>query len=181
MPDDRGTPQDPGGKEDFGQLGFRIPSAIMSPWTRTPRGKKSAVDHTVYDHASIIKFVSDNWGLPYLTARHSGTNTIEKAFRGFRSFDPDPSYVPYEAPLHVVAEPTLEDPTRNVEAITGLLPVDLPTSSAPALTEGSDLHVLAAMGWFDDLPVNTDLRFEDSYLRSRPELLADALASLTPA
>ena len=184
LPDDRATNQDPGGQEDFGQLGFRVPSAIMSPWTRTAPGRTSNVDHTVYDHASIIKFVSDNWGLPYLNARHAGTNSIEKAFRGFKTFNPDPSYVPYEAPLQVAVEPTLEDPMRNPEALIGLLPgdvPDLPASSAPALTEGSDLHVLAAMGWFDGLPVDTDLRFEDSYLRARPELIADALASLTPA
>ena len=54
------------------------------------------------------------------------------------------------------------------------MPLDLPTASPPAVTEGSDLHVLAGMGWFDDLPVNTDLRFEDSFMRSRPALLADA-------
>jgi hypothetical protein len=78
----------------------------------------------------------------------------------------------------VALEPTLEDPRRPVESITGLAGVDLPASSPPALTEGSDLHVLAAMGWFDNLPVNTDLRFEDSFLRSRPALLADAAARL---
>jgi phospholipase C len=175
LPDDRGTPQDPGGQEDFGQLGFRVPSAIMSPWTRTPAGRRSLVDHTVYEHSSIIKFVSDNWGLPYLTARHAATNSIEAAFRGFRTFDPDPSYVPYQAPPQLAIEPTLEDPMRNPEALLGVLGVD-----PPALTEGSDLHVLAAMGWFDGLPVNTDLRFEDSFLRSRPALLADALARLSP-
>ena len=74
--------------------------------------------------------------------------------------------MPYEAPPQVALEPTLED---------------LPASSPPALTEGSDLHVLAAMGWFDDLPVHLDLRFEDSFLRSRPDLLADAAAALAPA
>jgi phospholipase C len=181
LADDRGTPNDPGGPEDFGQLGFRIPSAIMSPWTRTPPGKLSRVDHTVYEHCSILKFVSDNWGLPYLTARHGATNSLEKAFRRFESFNPDPSYVPYPDRPDLLLEPTLEDPMRNPEAVVGLLPIDapdLPASSAPALTEGSDLHVLASMGWFDGLPVNTDLRFEDSYLRSRPNLLAAAGAAL---
>jgi phospholipase C len=178
LPDDRGTPEDPGGQEDFGQLGFRIPSAIMSPWTRTPRGRTARVDHTLYDHASVIKFVSDNWGLPYLTTRHAATNSIGKAFRGFRSYDPDPSYVPYDAPLHLVAEPTLEDPVGVLDPVLGEVPLDLPASSPPALTEGSDLHLLASMGWFDGMPVRTDLRFEDSFLRSRPALLADAAALL---
>jgi phospholipase C len=181
LPDDRGTPQDPGGPDDFGQLGFRVPSAIMSPWTRTPAGKANAVDHTVYEHSSIIKFVSDNWGLGYLTTRHAATNSIEGAFRGFTTFDPEPAYQTYPDQPELVVEPMLEDPTRNPELLLGVLPgddPDLPTSSAPALTEGSDLHVLAEMGWFDDLPVDIDLRFEDTYLHSRPNLLAAAAAGL---
>lgn len=172
LPDDRGTPNDPGGLEDFGQLGFRVPSSIMSPWTRTKPGKTSKVDHTVYEHSSVLKLVSDNWGLPYLNKRHGATNSIGKAFRGFTTFDPDPSYVPYEAPLHLALEPTLEDPAGQLDQLP--VPLDLPTSSPPALTEGSDLHLLAEMGWFDGLPVDIDQRFEDAYLRSRPELLADA-------
>src|SRR5690606_15809626 len=38
--DDRGTDHDPGGDDDFGQLGFRVPSTIVSPWTRG-----ATVDH----------------------------------------------------------------------------------------------------------------------------------------
>jgi phospholipase C len=171
--DDRGTRADPGGEEDFSQLGFRIPSAIMSPWTRTRRGARSKVDHTVYEHSSVIKFVSDNWGLPYLTRRHAATNSIGKAFGGFRTFDPDPSFVPYEVPLHVLLEPTLENPLGQLETLP--VSLDLPASNPVAPTEGSDLHRLADIGWFDNLPVDLDQRFEDSYLRSRPELLADAL------
>ena len=198
--DDRATPQDPGGEGDFGQLGFRVPSAIMSPWTRTKRGKRSRVDHTVYEHASILKFVSDNWGLPYLTTRHRTTNSIERAFRGFKEHDPEPSFVPYEAPLHLVAEPVLEDPLGQLEQVPGAPDVpDLTPASAagtgsprpvpnrvahpappPVDPPGSDLHRLAETGWFDKLPVNLDLRFEDSFLHRRPELLEEALRGLDP-
>jgi phospholipase C len=178
LPDDRGTPADPGGLEDFGQLGFRVPSSIMSPWTRTRPSRRSRVDHTTYEHSSILRFISDNWGLPYLTLRHQSTNSIEGAFRGFRSFDPDPSFVPYEAPLHLVAEPTLEDPLGQLDQLP--VSVDVPAAAPVAPTEGSDLHRLADLGWFDTLPVDTDLRFEDAYLRPRPELLADALRLLAP-
>lgn len=179
IPDDRATDAFPGGDDDFAQVGFRVPSAIMSPWTRNRRDRAGRVDHTVYDHSSIIKFVSDNWGLPYLTKRHASTNSIEHAFRRFRSYDPDPSFVPYEAPLHLAIEPLLEDPVAALEPITGLVPVDIPATAPTATTtEGSDLHRLAELGWFDSLPINTDLRFEDSFLHARPELLAEVLAAL---
>jgi phospholipase C len=59
LPDDRGTPADPAGPNDFGQIGFRIPSSIISPWTRG-----SAVDHSLYDHTSVVRFNTENWGLP---------------------------------------------------------------------------------------------------------------------
>jgi phospholipase C len=176
LPDDRATPADPGGAEDFGQVGFRIPSSIMSPWTRTPPGRNSRVDHTTYEHSSFLRFVSENWGLPYLTARHRSTNSLGRAFGGFRHFDPDPSFVPYEAPAQVILEPTLEDPMGQLEQ----LPVSLPVASDVPVTAGSDLHRLAEIGWFDGLGVPVDLRFEDSFLRSRPELLASALTGLLP-
>ena len=174
LADDRATPSDPGGENDFGQVGFRIPSAIMSPWTRTPDGQSSRVDHTVYEHSSFLRFVSENWGLPHLTARDRSTNSLGNAFRGFADFNPDPSFVPYDAPLLVPLEPLLEDPAGSLETLP--IPISLPTSIA---TEGSDLHLLAETGWFDSLPVNIDGRFEDSFLRSRPALLADALRPLS--
>jgi phospholipase C len=157
--DDRGTPADPGGDEDFGQLGFRIPSTIVSPWTRAAR----RVDHTVYEHASTLRFISENWNLPYLTMRHRSTNSIERAFHRFKQYDAEPAFVPYEAPLNVALEPTLEK-----------LGVPGPTAA-----ESSDLYRLAELGWFDKLPVRIDWRFEDGFLRSRPELLADAAALLS--
>jgi len=178
--DDRATPDDPGGEQDFGQVGFRIPSAIMSPWTRARPGKPGRVDHIVYEHASILRFVAENWGLPYLTTRHRTTNSIEHAFRRFRSFDPEPSYTRYEAPLELVVEPYLEDPAAQLDPITGLidLPVAVPNrvdhpAPPPPAPEGSDLHRLAELGWFDRLPVNLDLRFEDSFLHRR-ELVTDS-------
>jgi len=195
LPDDRATPADPGGADDFGQVGFRIPSVIVSPWTRTPSGQTGSVDHTVYDHASILRFITENWGLPYLNARHRGTNSIESAFGGFQSFDPTVSFTPYEAPLHLLLEPLLEDPIGQIEQVpfVGDLITELP--HIPGLPAGtterllgpvsslvqssvSDLHRLADIGWFDKLPINIDLRFEDTFLHRRPALLAETLGAL---
>ena len=49
----------PGRAKDFGQTGFRIPSTVDQPVDAGRQGRPH-----VYDHTSIIKFVSDNWGLP---------------------------------------------------------------------------------------------------------------------
>ncbi|MEY2566000.1 MAG: phospholipase [Actinomycetota bacterium] len=137
--DDRGTPGDPGGNNDFGQLGFRIPSTIVSPWTR----RAGAVDHTTYEHVSTLRFISENWDLGYLNTRHRSTNSIEGAFGGFSSFDPDAPFTPYDAPVGLVLEPTLEPYTGQ-----------------------SDLYTLAELGWFDGRGVRTDYRLADAFRRS---------------
>jgi len=49
---------------DFFGDGTRIPLIAVSPYARPGH-----VDHTYYDHASIIKFIEYNWGLPHLSAR----------------------------------------------------------------------------------------------------------------
>jgi phospholipase C len=173
--DDRGTDADPGGAEDFAQLGFRIPSSIVSPWTRGPAGNQ-----TTYEHTSIIKFISDNWGLPYLTRRHASTNSIESAFREFASYDPTPVFTPYEAPLDVTLEPALEgDPGKllpfGVNNIPGLPPLPatpVATSASSPPVAVSEIYELAETGWFDKHRFRTDWRFEDSFLKSRPELLS---------
>jgi len=47
---------------DFFGDGTRIPLIAVSPYARPGH-----VDHTYYDHASIIKFIEYNWGLPHLS------------------------------------------------------------------------------------------------------------------
>ena len=46
-----------------GRCGYgpRLPFLVISPWA-----KSNAVDHTLTDQSSIIKFVEDNWGLPHI-------------------------------------------------------------------------------------------------------------------
>lgn len=44
--------------------GPRIPLMVVSPYVR-----QGFIDHTYYDHVSILKFIEKNWNLPPLTAR----------------------------------------------------------------------------------------------------------------
>ncbi|WGR74538.1 MULTISPECIES: alkaline phosphatase family protein [unclassified Bradyrhizobium] len=48
---------------DFLGDGTRIPFILVSPYA-----KKSFVDHTYYDHVSIVKFIERNWHLPTISA-----------------------------------------------------------------------------------------------------------------
>jgi phospholipase C len=49
LADDRASRLD---ANNFGQAGFRVPSIVASPYAR-----RGAVDHTVYDHTSILRFL----------------------------------------------------------------------------------------------------------------------------
>jgi len=49
---------------DFFGDGPRIPLLVVSPWAR-----RGYVDHAYSDHASILKFIEHNWGLPTLSSR----------------------------------------------------------------------------------------------------------------
>jgi len=49
---------------DFFGDGTRIPLIAASPYA-----KKGFVDHTYYDHVSVLKFIERNWGLSPLSAR----------------------------------------------------------------------------------------------------------------
>lgn len=49
---------------DFFGDGTRIPLIAVSPFA-----KKGYVDHTYYDHASVLKFIEANWKLPPISSR----------------------------------------------------------------------------------------------------------------
>ena len=53
---------------DFFGDGPRIPMLVVSPYAR-----RGTVEHTYYDHASMLKFIERNWRLPPLSARSRDT------------------------------------------------------------------------------------------------------------
>ena len=99
VPDDHASKID---ANNFGQVGFRVPSVLASPYA--PR---NYVDHTLYDHTSILRFLEwrflgappqgpgregDTW---FLTKRDRNTNNYGAALR---SSNPDLD-VDLEGPL----------------------------------------------------------------------------------
>jgi phospholipase C len=60
--------------DDLG-LGFRVPCLVVSPYA-----KKGAVDHTTYEHSSILKFAEAVNGLPAMSHRDAGSADMTDAF-----------------------------------------------------------------------------------------------------
>ena len=62
-------------KVDAWELGFRVPLLVISPYA-----KRGYVDDAFGEFSSPLRFVSDNWGLPYLTERIRTSHAFEHVF-----------------------------------------------------------------------------------------------------
>ena len=92
VPDDRASRNL---DEDFAQMGFRIPAVAVSPYTRRRAGDaRFRVDHGVYGHESILKFISYRFGLGYLNKRHRYTRNVGRSFDWETKPDFDPVALP---------------------------------------------------------------------------------------
>ena len=65
----------PAPQVDSRGLGFRVPCIVVSPWARPGR-----VSSAVYDHTSVLAFVSRVFGLRPVNARAASSKPLEDAF-----------------------------------------------------------------------------------------------------
>jgi phospholipase C len=80
---------------DFGQMGFRIPAVVVSPYAR-----RGHVDHSIYGFESILKMIRYRYGLSPLTPRDLYANNIAAAFN-FEKPNFTPPSLPH--PAEVIA------------------------------------------------------------------------------
>ena len=59
----------------FDQLGVRVPALLISPWV------SRAVDHTQFDHTSVLKYLIDKWNLASMGRRAAAATSIAEAIR----------------------------------------------------------------------------------------------------
>ncbi len=71
---------------DFFGDGTRIPTIVVSPWT-----KAGHISHSYTDHVSILKFIEKNWGLKPITDRSRDNLANPRV-------DPSNPYVPLNSP-----------------------------------------------------------------------------------
>jgi phospholipase C len=62
--------------------GFRVPFLLASPWT--PAG---TICSDILDPASVLRFIDENWGLPYLNDRVAQAGDLSCFFH-FPTEDP---------------------------------------------------------------------------------------------
>ena len=82
---------------DFGQMGFRVPGIVVSPYAR-----RGGVVHTRFGHESILKLVEYRYGLRPLTRRDARANNAGLALN-FNQKPRKPPSLP--TPLHRISQP----------------------------------------------------------------------------
>jgi phospholipase C len=72
----------------FDSLGVRVPAILVSPWV------DPGVVHTIYDHTSLLKYVTDKWNLGPLGNRTAQANSFgpELIKRGSARSDAPPQF-----------------------------------------------------------------------------------------
>jgi len=102
----------------FAQYGFRIPCAVISPWSR-----RQYVSHRVYDHTSICALVEAKWNLPAMTYRDANAgNMLDMIDLRWPAFLRPPK----------LAEPLLDtDPSALACSVSGPGTIPPPGSISP--------------------------------------------------
>ncbi|MEX0651314.1 MAG: alkaline phosphatase family protein, partial [Actinomycetota bacterium] len=77
---------------DDAGLGVRVPLLTISPYT-----ERGVIDTEVGEFSTPLRFISDNWGLDYLTPRIAKTHSFEHVFN-FRKGPRDPVFGRKQAP-----------------------------------------------------------------------------------
>ena len=93
---------------DFKRYGLRVPAVIVSP-----RIAKGTVDHTKYDHTSILATVQRMLGMGHLTNRDQAANDLQPLFTN--------------TPLRSDADcpRTLNDPVPPIRKLGSTTPIDI--------------------------------------------------------
>ena len=74
--------------------GFRVRLLVISPWVRVGSGSNGGyISHDFSSQSSILKFVSDNWSLPYITP-HVADPTLSDLMDYFDFTGPRPPKLP---------------------------------------------------------------------------------------
>jgi phospholipase C len=130
--------------KDFGQMGFRIPAVVVSPYAR-----RGHVDHSIYGFESILKMIRYRFGRPALTPRDLYANNIAAAF----DFESEPDYdVPdLPHPPEVISSACAGSDGLDVGTILGSPIIKPAAAPPPARAKPHDLYSLVSSGYLERL------------------------------
>ncbi|HVL33358.1 MAG TPA: alkaline phosphatase family protein [Actinomycetota bacterium] len=126
--------------EDWGQLGFRVPTVVASPFAL-----RRSVGERVYDHTSILKLIEWRFSLSPLTARDAAANNLAEIL----TFEPGQKQVELPAgrpdvPLSVeTLACSFQGVGTTTQRVFGGNPAEpLPEAPVPAPARPADMGAL---------------------------------------
>jgi phospholipase C len=105
---------------DFGQLGVRVPSLVVSPWV-----KKGEIDETQRDHTSILRTVEEIFELEPLTARDRAAASLVPLLADLPLRDDAPLVAPDPAHSGLVQSGWLQQLLDRLRALLGGVSMEL--------------------------------------------------------
>jgi len=161
----------------FDQYGVRVPAIIVSPLIA-----RGTVDHTVYDHASVLATVERLYSLHPLTQRDAKANDVRHLFSLSTPRTDCPTRlknpVPKPAPRALQTEAHLAaieaEPLPQSGNLVGFLQIMLKTDLE--LAAGSEAQKAAILANFKNIKTKGDAQ---AYTRSVMQKVADASKART--
>ena len=128
---------------DFAEFGVRVPAVIVSPQIA-----QGTVDHTLFDHASVLATVEQAFALKPLTDRDKAANSVLPLLTLAAPFDANrlpelPIAKAPPAPLSVAATAEQADPLQPIEQAADL-PGFLFVARKSQRKRQGDLHAMTA-------------------------------------
>ncbi len=103
----------------FDKLGVRVPALLISPWL------DAGVLSTEFDHTSLLRYVSDMWGLGPLGNRTANAKSFASAFVRTSARTDCPAALPIPAGVPVASNPPLNTLQTALAGFTHHLEVNL--------------------------------------------------------
>jgi phospholipase C len=132
---------------NFDRLGVRTPAVLVSPYVR-----KGAVDHTIYDHTSLLATTKKIFDLPtFLTKRDAAANTFEHNITADFRADTPPFVTPPQKPLKeaLAAEAVqVKEPLSKYQQSLLALAAIINTPKVPTTQKDSLPHVKGQLDQF---------------------------------
>jgi phospholipase C len=115
---------------DFRQLGLRVPTIIVSPLVA-----KGTIDHTIYDHTSVLATIEKLFKLGSLTKRDGNAQSLDRLFKLGTPRSDTPAVLPSPAISGYVhkEKPRNSVSSRLSEFLEGLVSLFRPGSVDPSL------------------------------------------------
>jgi phospholipase C len=100
-----------------GLRGFRLPTLLISPFSR-----RTHVSHALFDHTSILRMIEARWGLEPLSIRTRSVNSLAHALDLQHPQLAAPQYpAPFVPPAHACSTAALESRQRKWAPLASLV------------------------------------------------------------